>query len=607
MILRLREKLPTTVQSILPTADSLFTFFQSAGKLTLVASVLLQPIVQPAASAQEKSLRRTSGANVRRFDSASERIKSRSKAKPSTWTSPRSLNNTDDRLSWKRPLHTGLGAIHNKKPSFIAPPKSMKRAELPADLANPGSVTKSIYVEPTSGNAVVTADGKPSVENESVENSSNVEQAGYDELAPLPLNPPQKANRIGGSSNLRTASRRTNARRQSTTRQAADRRDVRVAQDDVFGDQGDFDGLPEALDESDMEAFSDNELSADTGEEFGGSSTDEADSRVDDGGFGDDGFGDTQVDDFGPIDDASDGLPGPAGDEPSFDDSEFGDQDGVVDELPPPGDSEDQTASDQDVGPVRRPETLSDEMTSDAEPVDLSAYNGRNCPEELAVYEAATEALLNRPITAISLDITSEIEPNAGAEEMAQKREEALRDAPPREWRNRSGQVVATGYMKDFKDGRVQIESETGETKSVEFHDLSSADMCSVCAWWGIPTEYQVDVEPYEVRNWTTQTFTWKASGLCHKPLYFEEVQLERYGHSAGPIKQTMLSGAHFFGNLIFLPYKMGVHPPNECQYALGYYRPGDCAPWLLHAIPLSARGARLQTAAMLGGIGLVP
>ena len=73
---------------------------------------------------------------------------------------------------------------------------------------------------------------------------------------------------------------------------------------------------------------------------------------------------------------------------------------------------------------------------------------------------------------------------------------------------------------------------------------------------------------------------TWKASNLCHKPLYFEEVNLERYGHTAGPVLQPLVSSAHFFGNIIVLPYKMGVHGPTECQYSLGYYRPGNCAPW---------------------------
>ena len=53
--------------------------------------------------------------------------------------------------------------------------------------------------------------------------------------------------------------------------------------------------------------------------------------------------------------------------------------------------------------------------------------------------------------------------------------------------------------------------------------------------------------------------FTWKASGLCHKPLYFEDVQLERYGHSWNPVVQPFMSAAHFFVSVPLLPYKMGL------------------------------------------------
>ena len=98
-----------------------------------------------------------------------------------------------------------------------------------------------------------------------------------------------------------------------------------------------------------------------------------------------------------------------------------------------------------------------------------------------------------------------------------------------------------------------------------------------------------------------------KATGVCHKPLYFEEVQLERYGHTAGPIKQPIISGAHFFLNIAVLPYKMAINPPRECQYPLGYYRPGDCAPWHIPPIPLSLRGAAAETGAWVGGIFIIP
>jgi hypothetical protein len=100
---------------------------------------------------------------------------------------------------------------------------------------------------------------------------------------------------------------------------------------------------------------------------------------------------------------------------------------------------------------------------------------------------------------------------------------------------------------------------------------------------------------------------TWKASELMHKPLYFEEVALERYGHTAGPIWQPVISSGHFFANIAVMPYKMGIHPMTECQYALGYYRPGNCAPWQLPAVPLSGRGALYQAKVVTGSVFLLP
>jgi len=114
---------------------------------------------------------------------------------------------------------------------------------------------------------------------------------------------------------------------------------------------------------------------------------------------------------------------------------------------------------------------------------------------------------------------------------------------------------------------------------------------------------YTVDV--YH-RNWACLTYTWKASALCHKPLYFEEMSVERYGHSWG-IAQPVVSGAHFFGSLALLPYQMGVHPPGECIYPLGYYRPGSCAPKMWYQAPLSLRGALAQGGAVTGLVFLLP
>ena len=111
----------------------------------------------------------------------------------------------------------------------------------------------------------------------------------------------------------------------------------------------------------------------------------------------------------------------------------------------------------------------------------------------------------------------------------------------------------------------------------------------------------------FQTRAWLPTTFTWKASGLCHKPLYFEDVHLERYGHSWGPLAQPVLSGAHFFLTFPILPYKMGLYPPRECIYTLGYYRPGSCAPYMLDPLPISVRAALFEAGAWVGGVYLIP
>lgn len=122
-----------------------------------------------------------------------------------------------------------------------------------------------------------------------------------------------------------------------------------------------------------------------------------------------------------------------------------------------------------------------------------------------------------------------------------------------------------------------------------------------------IPHDCPLGNAKFEERQFASITYTWTASGLCHKPLYFEDVQVERYGHMAGPFVQPFASAAHFFLTLPVLPYKMGLETPNECMYTLGYYRPGNCAPYMLDPIPLSVRGAFFEAGAWVGGCAAFP
>jgi hypothetical protein len=121
------------------------------------------------------------------------------------------------------------------------------------------------------------------------------------------------------------------------------------------------------------------------------------------------------------------------------------------------------------------------------------------------------------------------------------------------------------------------------------------------------PCECRLEGEAFEPRRFATTTFTWKAAGYCHKPLYFEDWALERYGHSHGGLVDPFVSAAHFFVTLPVLPYKMGVELPWECVYPLGYYRPGSCAPWTVPAVPISLRGFAIEAATITGIVFLVP
>jgi len=121
------------------------------------------------------------------------------------------------------------------------------------------------------------------------------------------------------------------------------------------------------------------------------------------------------------------------------------------------------------------------------------------------------------------------------------------------------------------------------------------------------PFECALEATPYGGRYWEEIVYMWKASALCHKPLYFEDEQLERYGHSWPPCVQPFVSGAHFFCRLPVLPYCMGLEPPTECIYSLGHYRPGSCAPYMIYPVPLSFRAGLIQAGAVVGTAAAVP
>ncbi len=230
----------------------------------------------------------------------------------------------------------------------------------------------------------------------------------------------------------------------------------------------------------------------------------------------------------------------------------------------------------------------------------------RNCMTDAKNCQIFRDHMRSRSIEQISLDISPNFNPPTS--EWAESRPQS--PAPTgerREWRNSQNQVVATGTLAGYENGRVLVRDDRGAIQRLPYRELSDEDLCYFANLWRIPTVCTLGQEEFAGRAATPSTFTWKASAVCHKPLYFEETQLERYGHTTGPVLQPVLSGAHFFANIAVLPYRMGINPPTECRYPLGYYRPGSCAPWLVPPVPLSVRGGLMQAGAVVGGVYIIP
>lgn len=103
-------------------------------------------------------------------------------------------------------------------------------------------------------------------------------------------------------------------------------------------------------------------------------------------------------------------------------------------------------------------------------------------------------------------------------------------------------------------------------------------------------------------RSFPANTYHWEAPNLWHYPRYFEDVDLERYGHSRPWYIQPFFSTARMSGQLLMGPYQMALLPPWKKEYVLGYYRPGRCVPYRYEQIPWNARAAAVQAGAVTGG-----
>jgi len=174
-------------------------------------------------------------------------------------------------------------------------------------------------------------------------------------------------------------------------------------------------------------------------------------------------------------------------------------------------------------------------------------------------------------------------------------------DAPEEKFTAEDRRKRSEELQRDRRESEASCRDELQEIEAAKISSIDLSIRIQGSAGEDYPYECAVSTQKYQPRQWPQITYQWKAAALYHKPLYFEQVQLERYGHSWGPYVQPIMSGVHFFGTLPILPYKMGIRTPNECVYTLGYYRPGSCAPTMIDPIPFTWRAALFEGAAVTG------
>jgi len=111
------------------------------------------------------------------------------------------------------------------------------------------------------------------------------------------------------------------------------------------------------------------------------------------------------------------------------------------------------------------------------------------------------------------------------------------------------------------------------------------------------------------LRHWPLMGCQWEAPALAYRPLYFEEVNLERYGYGMKYLRaaQPIVSAGQFFTTVPMLPYKMLAEPARTPVYTLGHYRPGSDVPYRPVFPPLSISGSAAEAGVAAGLIFVIP
>jgi hypothetical protein len=120
------------------------------------------------------------------------------------------------------------------------------------------------------------------------------------------------------------------------------------------------------------------------------------------------------------------------------------------------------------------------------------------------------------------------------------------------------------------------------------------------------PDEPVLSTEPYTGRVFPPAKEIVEPNYVCYCRLYFEQLNMERYGWDLGFIA-PFVSAGKFFWDVAWLPYHLGTEPCRKFECSAGYCLPGDPVPLLLYPPEISLIGTTLEAGTVVSLFAIFP
>lgn len=112
--------------------------------------------------------------------------------------------------------------------------------------------------------------------------------------------------------------------------------------------------------------------------------------------------------------------------------------------------------------------------------------------------------------------------------------------------------------------------------------------------------------EPFKTRAFPPNMMVVEPAYVVYRPLFFEEVNSERYGWELGGL-QPIVSTLHFYKEVLFLPHNAAREACRCFDTNAGWYLPGDPVPYTIYPPDFSWYGGLAQAGVVAGLFLAIP